>query len=328
MSWWETLHLVTWWKRLGISAIKTGQDAPSWIWCTERLSFLGGAISFYSVSCMSDVIFNPSLLNWSSLILTVAHISKYTNFRAIYYIIYHLSVSIYETSDYNPCLWYPAVTLPNWWCYLVPSLQGHQQELGHLLNRSQAISFVLNVTLQWNVTKTCRCGRRSELFGRFVMHLCLLPTKLHCWHVVIQKSILVLRAEAVLSAAWMSQPEKELTCNSLPNLRNLLQNPTLNDLVWWKKLIRFAVCKCLQYNRNTWNWSSLKHDRLTEVQLGPIKSEPNVFVEGAKCQVSHTTFHETNERKSQNHHTSSCYGIFRPFHQPASLSSWSMLGPS
>ena len=42
MSWWETLHLVTWWKRLGISAIKTGQDAPSWIWCTERLSFFGG----------------------------------------------------------------------------------------------------------------------------------------------------------------------------------------------------------------------------------------------------------------------------------------------
>ena len=42
MSWWETLHLVTWWKRLAISAIKTGQDAPSWIWCTERLSFFGG----------------------------------------------------------------------------------------------------------------------------------------------------------------------------------------------------------------------------------------------------------------------------------------------
>ena len=38
--------------------------------------FLGGAISFYSVSCMSDVIFNPSLLNWSSLILTVAHIRR------------------------------------------------------------------------------------------------------------------------------------------------------------------------------------------------------------------------------------------------------------
>ena len=36
--------------------------------------FFGGAISVYSVSCMSNVIFNPSLLNWSSLILTVAHI--------------------------------------------------------------------------------------------------------------------------------------------------------------------------------------------------------------------------------------------------------------
>ena len=147
------------------------------------------------------------------------------------------------------------------------------------------------------------------------MHLCLLPTKLHCWHVVIQKSILVLRAEAVLSAAWMSQPEKELTCNSLQNLRNLLQNPTLNDLIWWKKLIRFAVCKCLQYKRNTWNWSSLKHDRLTEVQLGPIKSEPNVFVKGARCQVpvslTTSTFHESNEHKSQNHHTSSCYGNFQ-----------------
>ena len=37
-------HLVTWWKRLGISAIKTGQDHPSWLWCTWRLSFLGGLI--------------------------------------------------------------------------------------------------------------------------------------------------------------------------------------------------------------------------------------------------------------------------------------------
>ena len=70
----RTLHLVTWWKRLGISAIKTGQDAPSWIWCTERLSFFGGGHIVLQRSCMSDVIFNPSLLNWSSLILTVAHI--------------------------------------------------------------------------------------------------------------------------------------------------------------------------------------------------------------------------------------------------------------
>ena len=35
----------------------------------------GGAISVYSVSCMSNVIFNPSLLNWSSLILTMAHMT-------------------------------------------------------------------------------------------------------------------------------------------------------------------------------------------------------------------------------------------------------------
>ncbi len=47
MSWWETLHLVPWWKRRGISAIKTGQDAPSWMWCTWRLSFFLGALSFY-----------------------------------------------------------------------------------------------------------------------------------------------------------------------------------------------------------------------------------------------------------------------------------------
>ena len=79
MSWWETLHLVTWWKGPGISAIKTGQDAPSWMWCTWRLSFLWGALSFYSVSCMYKVIFNPSLLNWSSRILTVAHVFSYAN---------------------------------------------------------------------------------------------------------------------------------------------------------------------------------------------------------------------------------------------------------
>ena len=46
--------------------------------------FLGGAISFYSVSCMSDVIFNPSLLNWSSLILTVAHIFLIGNWWKIH----------------------------------------------------------------------------------------------------------------------------------------------------------------------------------------------------------------------------------------------------
>ena len=55
--------------------------------------FLGGGISFYSVSCMSDVIFNPSLLNWSSLILTVAHI----------YIYIH-NICMYLDSRCNCCL--------------------------------------------------------------------------------------------------------------------------------------------------------------------------------------------------------------------------------
>ena len=50
--------------------------------------FWGGAISFYSVSCMSDVIFNPSLLNWSSLILTVAHIYIYYIYTYIWSYIY------------------------------------------------------------------------------------------------------------------------------------------------------------------------------------------------------------------------------------------------
>ena len=51
--------------------------------------FFGGAISVYSVSCMSNVIFNPSLLNWSSLILTVAHICyTYTVYVIICYVSY------------------------------------------------------------------------------------------------------------------------------------------------------------------------------------------------------------------------------------------------
>ena len=90
MSWWETLHLVTWWKRLGISAIKAGQDAPSWIWCTWRFSFLGGSLSFYSVSCMDKVMFNPSLLNWSSHILTVAHIYILNTYIILLHFVFNL----------------------------------------------------------------------------------------------------------------------------------------------------------------------------------------------------------------------------------------------
>ena len=50
--------------------------------------FLGGAISVYSVSCMSNVIFNPSLLNWSSLILTVAHIYIYIYLYGLKMVLY------------------------------------------------------------------------------------------------------------------------------------------------------------------------------------------------------------------------------------------------
>ena len=67
----------TWW--LGEKGLGSLQSRPARMLHHEYdalkgYRFLGGAISFYSVSCMSDVIFNPSLLNWSSLILTVAHI--------------------------------------------------------------------------------------------------------------------------------------------------------------------------------------------------------------------------------------------------------------
>ena len=66
----------TWWKpgeRLGISAIKTGQDVHHECDALESyrevIVFFWG-LSFYSVPCMSGFIFNPSLLNWSSGILT------------------------------------------------------------------------------------------------------------------------------------------------------------------------------------------------------------------------------------------------------------------
>ena len=67
----------TWWlggKGLGSLQSRLARMLHHEYDALKRYRFLGGAISFYSVSCMSDVIFNPSLLNWSSLILTVAHI--------------------------------------------------------------------------------------------------------------------------------------------------------------------------------------------------------------------------------------------------------------
>ena len=59
--------------------------------------FFGGALSFYSVSCMYKVIFNPSLLNWSSLILTVAHIFIY-----IYIYTTNISIRNYPQSCNSP----------------------------------------------------------------------------------------------------------------------------------------------------------------------------------------------------------------------------------
>ena len=67
----------TWWlgeKGLGSLQSRLARMLHHEYDALKGYRFLGGAISFYSVSCMSDVIFNPSLLNWSSLILTVAHV--------------------------------------------------------------------------------------------------------------------------------------------------------------------------------------------------------------------------------------------------------------
>ena len=70
----------TWWlgeKGLGSLQSRLARMLHHEYDALKGYRFLGGAISFYSVSCMSDVIFNPSLLNWSSLILTVAHMSSH-----------------------------------------------------------------------------------------------------------------------------------------------------------------------------------------------------------------------------------------------------------
>ena len=63
----------TWWKARDLCN-QDGPGCPSWMWCTWKLSWgyrvFFGAYRFYSVPCMSGFIFNPSLLNWSSGILT------------------------------------------------------------------------------------------------------------------------------------------------------------------------------------------------------------------------------------------------------------------
>ena len=68
----------TWWlgeKGLGSLQSRLARMLHHEYDALKGYRFLGGAISFYSVSCMSNVIFNPPLLNWSLLILTVAHMT-------------------------------------------------------------------------------------------------------------------------------------------------------------------------------------------------------------------------------------------------------------
>ena len=63
--------------------------------------FLGGHIVLQR--CMSKVMFNPSLLNWSSGVLTVAHI-----YICIDIYIYHLYMSMFSISKlyiYTPFCW-------------------------------------------------------------------------------------------------------------------------------------------------------------------------------------------------------------------------------
>ena len=80
----------TWWlgeKGLGSLQSRLARMIHHEYDALKGYRFFGGAISFYSVSCMSDVIFNPSLLNWSSLILTVAHIFFFRRFQLFLYFV-------------------------------------------------------------------------------------------------------------------------------------------------------------------------------------------------------------------------------------------------
>ena len=69
--------------------------------------FWGGPISVYSVACMSNVIFNPSLLNWSSLILTVAHMETKRGWR------FGSDEVPFPFGWFLGCL---AVNFPGWFC--------------------------------------------------------------------------------------------------------------------------------------------------------------------------------------------------------------------
>ena len=124
----------TWWlgeKGLGSLQSRLARMLHHEYDALKGYRFLGGAISFYSVSCMSDVIFNPSLLNWSSLILTVAHM------------IFHISVHPMSSQCRWSCLFWsylskfhqisPSIQtrdpLPHWGeAYSIPSYPMHSSD--------------------------------------------------------------------------------------------------------------------------------------------------------------------------------------------------------
>ena len=105
MSWWETLHLVTWWKRLGISAIKTGQDAPSWMWCTWRLSFFCGGLVFLQCFVHVQSHFQPLpklILFWPRLIWMV-EVTRFASTSKTYDI-HEYSSTAFECEPWLPFL--------------------------------------------------------------------------------------------------------------------------------------------------------------------------------------------------------------------------------
>ena len=120
---------------------------------------------------------------------------------------------------------------------------------------------------------------------------------------------------STLKPCWapLGCPNLKRTCNSLQHLRSLLQNPTLDDLMtWWKKLIRFAVYSTnktpeIEAPSNMTDWQ--------RCSWGPSNQNLTCLskVPSARCPCHSLHFMKVmndNERKSQNHHTSSCYGNF------------------
>lgn len=117
---------------------------------------------------------------------------------------------------------------------------------------------------------------------------------------------------------------------------SFFQDPMLDDLIWWKKLIRFAVYRCLQYKRNTWNWSSPETWQIDRGAAGTHQIRTwhvcrRCQLPGAQCtcQSLHSMKGMNASLKTTTLHLVWKYsGHSNSINQPANLSSWSMLGPS